>query len=257
MWRGRNKRDSGDGITRLGNDLVHLEAGQLSAFTRLCALRHLYLQLFGVDKIFGCNAETTRSNLLCLAAKRHAVHRCVVAGVVLATLTRIAACSETVHRQGKSLMSLDAERSERHGTRNEVAYDALHRLHFVERCRRCSLLEGEQIAKEDGALALCGVSRSGMGVNDCCPLLKLLIAAQACGKLQLRDGFRVPRMFYAVLSITEKTVVRQEILLLCLHNRRREESSLIKLRVFSRDILQSDTADGAKLRAEVFSEQSL
>ena len=58
MWRWRDERDSRNGITCLGNDLVHLKAGQLSAFTRLCALRHLDLKFFGIDKIFGCNAET-------------------------------------------------------------------------------------------------------------------------------------------------------------------------------------------------------
>ena len=104
-------------------------------------------------------------------------------------------------------MCLDAERSERHGSCDEVANDALHRFHLVERCRRGCLLEGEQIAEEDGALALFGISRGGMGVDDCRPLLELLIAAQACGELQLGDSLGVPGMLYAVFSITEKAVV--------------------------------------------------
>ena len=257
MWRWRNKRDSGDGITRLGNDLVHLEAGQLSAFTRFCTLRHLDLQLLCIDQIFRRNAETSRSNLLGLAAERHAVHLRVVTDIVFAALTRIASCSKTVHCQGKSLMRLDAERSERHGSCDEVAYDALHRLHLVKRCWRGSLLECEQIAKEDWALTLLGVSRGGVGVNDCSPLLKLLIAAQACGKLQFRYGFGVPCVLDAVLPVTEKTVVRKEILLLRFLHRRREESRLVEFGVFSRDILQTDTADGAYLRAEMLSEQCL
>ena len=104
-------------------------------------------------------------------------------------------------------MCLDAERSERHGSCDEVANDALHRFHLVERCRRGCLLEGEQIAEEDGALALFGISRGGMGVDDCRPLLELLIAAQACGELQLGDSLGVPGMLYAVFSITQKAVV--------------------------------------------------
>ena len=59
MRWGRDERDAGDGITRLGDNLVDLEAGQLSALTRLSALCHLDLYLFGIHQVLGCHAETS------------------------------------------------------------------------------------------------------------------------------------------------------------------------------------------------------
>ena len=57
-WR-RDKRDAGDGIARLSDDVVHLEAGQLSALTRLRTLCHLYLYLFGINEILSRHAKTS------------------------------------------------------------------------------------------------------------------------------------------------------------------------------------------------------
>ena len=56
--RRRDKRYAGYRVACLGYNLVHLKSGQLSAFAGLCALCHLYLKFFCVDKILGCYAET-------------------------------------------------------------------------------------------------------------------------------------------------------------------------------------------------------
>lgn len=44
-------------MTRLGDDFVHLESWQLSAFTGLSALCHFDLYLFGIYQIFRCHTE--------------------------------------------------------------------------------------------------------------------------------------------------------------------------------------------------------
>ena len=57
-WR-RDEADARNGVTRLGYNLVHLEAGQLSAFARLCTLRHLNLNLLSIHKVFCRHAKPT------------------------------------------------------------------------------------------------------------------------------------------------------------------------------------------------------
>ncbi len=53
--------------------LVDLVAGQLAAFAGLCALRHLDLQLVGVDQVVGGDAEAAAGDLLDGAAAQIAV----------------------------------------------------------------------------------------------------------------------------------------------------------------------------------------
>ena len=67
-WRG-NERDARNGVAGFGNHLIYLESRQLSSFSRLGALGHLYLDLFGMDQVFGGNSEASRCYLLGLAAK--------------------------------------------------------------------------------------------------------------------------------------------------------------------------------------------
>ena len=59
MWWGRDEADARNGVTRLGDNLVHLEARQLSTFTRLGSLCHLDLYLFCVHQIFSRHTETS------------------------------------------------------------------------------------------------------------------------------------------------------------------------------------------------------
>ncbi len=47
-WRG-NERDARNGVAGFGNHLIYLESRQLSSFSRLGALGHLYLDLFGMN----------------------------------------------------------------------------------------------------------------------------------------------------------------------------------------------------------------
>ena len=57
-WR-RYERDAGDGVTRLGDNIVYLEARQLSALTRLSTLSYLYLYLLRIHQVFSCHAKTS------------------------------------------------------------------------------------------------------------------------------------------------------------------------------------------------------
>ena len=97
MRWGRNERDAWDGVARLGNDLVHLEAGQLSTLTGLGTLGNLDLYLLGIDQIFSSDTEASAGNLLGLAAEAYPIDRSMVTGIVLAAFAGVASRSQSVH----------------------------------------------------------------------------------------------------------------------------------------------------------------
>ena len=127
----RNQRDAGDAVTCLRYHFVHLEAGQLTAFSRLCALCHLDLNLLRVDEIFRGYAETSAGHLLGLAVQADAVHFGVEPGRVLTALACVRPAADLVHGQADRLVCLLAQCAKRHGTSHEMLHDGLHGLYFV------------------------------------------------------------------------------------------------------------------------------
>ena len=51
-------------MTHFGDHGINLVAGQLPAFTGLCALCHFNLDHIGIDQIFGGDTEAARCDLL-------------------------------------------------------------------------------------------------------------------------------------------------------------------------------------------------
>ena len=70
MRRRRDQAHAGNRVPHARDDLVHLVAGQLAALAGLGALRHLDLQLVGVDQVVRGDAEAARGHLLDGAAAR-------------------------------------------------------------------------------------------------------------------------------------------------------------------------------------------
>ena len=62
--RRRNQAHAGNRVPHARDRLVHFVAGQLAAFAGLGALRHLDLQLVGVDQVIGGHAKARRGHLL-------------------------------------------------------------------------------------------------------------------------------------------------------------------------------------------------
>ena len=71
--RRRDQPDAGRRVADLRDPRIDLVAGQLPAFARLGALRHLDLQVVGVDQVLARDAEARRGHLLdrrCAASRR-------------------------------------------------------------------------------------------------------------------------------------------------------------------------------------------
>ena len=228
-------------MARAGNDLVHLEAWQLSAFARLGTLGHLDLYLLGVHQILCRYAETSRSYLLRLAGEADTVHRVVEACVVFTTFARVAARAQFVHGQCQCFVCLLADGAERDGTRDEMLYDALYRLHLADVYRVAA--EAEEVAQEDGTLLF---------VHHAGKLLELLVAAGTGGQLQSADGLRVPGVALAVLAVGHLSDVGQERVCRFGH-----EAVVVEGDVVFGNLFQTDAADGRGGGTEVALEQFL
>ena len=71
MRRRRDESNAGDRVPQPGDDLVDLVAGQLAALAGLGALRHLDLQLVGVDEVV--RGDTEAAEATCFTALRRRV----------------------------------------------------------------------------------------------------------------------------------------------------------------------------------------
>ena len=241
VGRWRDERYARYRVARLGNDLVDLEPRQLPAFARLCPLCHLYLYLLGVDKVGGVDPEAPRGHLFRLRRQADAVDRRREPCAVFSALARVAACPELVHCQGYGLVGLFRQRTEAHGARHEVPYDAFGGLDAVDGYRVAA--EVEEVADEYGLVFL---------VGQPCELLELGIAARACGLLQRGYRLGVPGVADAVATVVELPVVGQEVGLGLL-----AEGHVVHLHRVVGDGLQSDAAYCRRLGAEVCAQQAV
>ena len=87
--RRRDQADAGRRVTHLRDPRIDLVPGQLAALAGLGALRHLDLQVVGVDQILAGHAEAARRHLLDGAAARVAVGIRDVARRILAALAGV------------------------------------------------------------------------------------------------------------------------------------------------------------------------
>src|SRR5579863_7059427 len=110
VMRGRgNEPDARRRMTRLGDPRIDLGAGQLAAFARLGALRHLDLELLRVDQVLAGHAEAARGHLLDRAVLRVAVRQRAIALGILATLAGVALAADAVHGDSERLVCFLAD----------------------------------------------------------------------------------------------------------------------------------------------------
>ena len=134
--RRRDQADAGHRVADRADVAVDLVAGQLAALAGLRALRHLDLQLVGVDEVVDRHAEAARGDLLDRRAPPVAVGVGREARRVLAALARVRAAAEAVHRDRERLVGLARDRAEAHRAGAEAPDDLARRLDLLERHRR-------------------------------------------------------------------------------------------------------------------------
>ena len=168
-------------------------AGQLSALAGLGALRHLDLQLVGVDQVIGGDAEAGRGDLLDRAAPPVAVGIAREAGLVFAALAGVGLGADAVHGDRQRLVGFLADGAERHGAGGEALDDLGRRLDFLERHRRGGFLELHQAAQRAQVAALV--------VDGVGEFLEGLVVGLAHRVLQLADGRRIDQVILAAGAI--------------------------------------------------------
>ena len=173
-------------MAHLGDVLIDLVAGQLTTFAGLCALRHLDLDVVGIDQVLGRDAKASRRDLLDARAHAVAIRHWHETIGFLAAFARVGTAANAVHRDGQCRVRLAADRAEAHRAGGEAFHDLGGRLDLFDRNRRRRELELHQPANGQQALALFvdGLRVGGIVFRD--------IAANCV--LQLRHRLRCPRM---------------------------------------------------------------
>ena len=141
MRRRRNQAYAWRGAANFGNPRVDLRPGQLSAFARLRALRHLDLNLVGIDQVVARDAEAAGSDLLDRAAAGIAVRIRREALRIFAAFAGIALAADAVHRDRQRFMRFFADRTVGHRAGFEPFEDRFDRFDFFDRNRLLVELE--------------------------------------------------------------------------------------------------------------------
>ena len=142
MVRGRGDQGHArHGMADLRHEIVDLVSGELTAFTGLCALRHLDLDIFRIPEIADRNTET---------AARHLFDRTVEFGPepfgIFAAFAAVAHRAAAVHRLRDRGMGFRTQTAETHCARNEMFQNAFNTFNFFQRNALC-LLETEESAQ--------------------------------------------------------------------------------------------------------------
>ena len=145
------------------NHFIDFVPGKLAALAGFRALRHLDLQLVGVDQIVRGHAEARRRHLLDRAAPQIAVGVWLEALFVFAAFARIRFAADAVHGDGQRFVRLFADGAERHGAGGKALHDFFRGLDFFERDRLRRFLQLHQAAQR------AKIARSACRSDRCIP----------------------------------------------------------------------------------------
>ena len=185
-------------MTSFGNPGIDLGTRQLSTFTRLGTLRHLDLQLTGVDQIVAGDTKATRSHLL--DGTVLAVAQVVAPGIavgVFATFAGVASATDAVHGDCQCLVRFLADRAIAHGTGLEAFDNFSSRLHLFNRDGSGVEFEVEQRPDRAEILFL-RIDQTRVFLKSLVALFPDIIPALAHCILQAVDGAWVKEMAFAV-----------------------------------------------------------
>ena len=189
MRRRRNEADTGGGMAHAGDILVHLVAGQLPAFAGFRPLRHLDLQIVGIDEIFRRDAEAARGHLFDGGTHGIAIGQRFETIRFLPALARVGTAADTVHRNREIGVRFTADRTEAHRAGGETLDDFGSRLHRLQRDAGAVGLEFHQAADGEQPFVLL---IDGFGKGE---IFRRLVAAHRV--LKPRHGVGRPGMIFA------------------------------------------------------------
>ena len=133
MDRRRDQRDAGLRVPQARDVVDDLRGRQLSALSRLRALRDLDLDLVRRDQVPGRHAEPRGRDLFDGAAVPVRPRSPAEAFGLFSPFAAVASAAKPVHRDRDDPMRLRAQRADRHRRREEPAADPIHRLDLVYR----------------------------------------------------------------------------------------------------------------------------
>ena len=176
--------------------------GQLAALAGLGALRHLDLQVVGVDEVLAVTPK--RPDATCLIAERRRSPFGVahVAVGVLAALAGVRLAADAVHRDGQRLVGLLRDRAVGHRAGREALDDLADRLDLVDRDRR-PRSPSRNVNRPRSVASRCDWSSTRLRV-----LLEDVVALGAGGVLQLEHRLRVEQV---VLALAAPLVLAAEL----------------------------------------------
>ena len=192
MRRRRNERNIRDGVTHTGHKFVHLAGRELTAFTGLCALSHLNLQILGMTEIVDRDTETARCNLADGGTANFTVRPRSIAIRVFTTFTAVAHGSHAVHGDSDGFVSFGAQGAKAHGARDKVLDDVFAGFDFgnIDRSRFLELEESAECGKAFGLV----VNELGIG-------LELFVIAHLHCLAECGDGLRRPQMAFTFAAV--------------------------------------------------------
>ena len=117
-------------------------------------MRHLDLDIIGIDQIFCCHAKAPRCHLLDGRAHGIAIRHGREAIRFLTTLASIGTPADAVHGNRQRGMRFTTDGTEAHRTRGEALHDLIRRFNFLKRDRLFSEFEFHQAANGEQTPAL-------------------------------------------------------------------------------------------------------
>ena len=141
VWRRRDQADSRCGMTGFCNPRINLLCWKMSAFTRLCTLCHLDLDLSCRYQVTAGNTETSAGYLFDRRAAVIVCSRGIQTLITFATLTGIGFSMEMVHGDGQCLMCFLGNGTVGHGTCLKSFYNVVNTLNLVDGKRLFCKLE--------------------------------------------------------------------------------------------------------------------
>ena len=238
MRRRRDETYTRCRVTGLCDPRIDLTGRELSAFTRLCTLRHLDLDLFCMYEVIGSNTETSGSDLLDRTHLRIAVRHSLISFRILTAFTGVGLTAQTVHGDGQSLMCFLTDGTVGHSTCLKSLDDVLDRFYFVNGDRLLARNEFQKTSDRAESFVFF--------VQAAAIFLKEVVVTLSDCILQLVDRLRVEHMVFTVFTpLVHTACCKTRLCFRCL------KCGFHTAADFLGDLIKADTADSGSGRCEI------